>query len=442
MIDQLAREGVIYDRAYSVANWTMPSAASILTGRYPATHGFLNFVSSLPAGMVTLPEALASWGYRSVSVLTPPMIAEPLGFDKRFHVHFDLEDVAGLAQQEDRRRPDLLRVGWRVAPLLRDMEAVWRSGRTFLMMWNVITHTRSYAFGTGGPYCRSHRPGNLSDLSRWFRSGRKDRIVDRYDDGVVAGDGQLADVIEMMKRNSVYDDALIAVTADHGEALGDRGRLGHGLNPYEEQIRIPLILKLPGGAGAGTRVSTPVSLVDLFPTFLAAAGGRGLPGNYDGESLLEGDKPRELSPERGLLVEGFPLRSRPRYFRAVVTERWKLMRSAPISMRRPVASHWFWEEILKFPCDPWSMAWRVYDRARKRRMNSGLVHYESAPEAGATRLYDLQADPQELCDRARERASVVAELEQVLLPPIAPARGGGALRASLQNRLRELGYPV
>jgi choline-sulfatase len=92
----------------------------------------------------------------------------------------------------------------------------------------------------------------------------------------------------VLHKASLYDGCLIAVMADHGEAFGEHGERSHGIFLYDETIRVPLIIKLPGNAGAvkaQQRVDAPVGLVDVAPTILQAAGMR-VPEQIQGTSLL------------------------------------------------------------------------------------------------------------------------------------------------------------
>src|SRR5207245_1085916 len=94
-------------------------------------------------------------------------------------------------------------------------------------------------------------------------------LVARYDSAIAYLDSQLGKFLDALRRRGLYDDALIIITSDHGEAFGERGQLSHGMSVYQNQIRIPLLVKAPGQRTPRV-VSTAVSSIDVFDTVLAA----------------------------------------------------------------------------------------------------------------------------------------------------------------------------
>src|SRR5262249_56220073 len=108
---------------------------------------------------------------------------------------------------------------------------------------------------------------------------------DRYNGGVGYVDDIVSKLLDYLRKQGLYDNALIAVAADHGESLGEHGELTHSIFLYDATIHVPLLLKLPGNRFAGQRVSVPASLVDLAPTILEALG-QTPPPAMQGASLL------------------------------------------------------------------------------------------------------------------------------------------------------------
>ena len=136
-----------------------------------------------------------------------------------------------------------------------------------------------------------------------------------YDDSIRSVDQAIYELFEKLKARGLYDNALIIVTADHGEGLGDHGRYGHG-DVYEECARIPLLVRFPGGRFGGTRYSGLVQLADLYPTILDVLG---LPASdsVDGRSLLQLIE-RKAEARTFSYVQRFSLQ-------AVRTADWKLV---------------------------------------------------------------------------------------------------------------------
>jgi arylsulfatase A-like enzyme len=106
-----------------------------------------------------------------------------------------------------------------------------------------------------------------------------------YDAVLTQVDAKLGAFLETLEADGLYDDSLIVLTGDHGDAFMEHGVIAHSWVPHEELIRVPLIVKLPHSRNAGRRVDRQVRLVDVAPTLIEFAGGRAPPG-LDGVSLL------------------------------------------------------------------------------------------------------------------------------------------------------------
>jgi len=110
-------------------------------------------------------------------------------------------------------------------------------------------------------------------------------VSDHYDGGIASADAFIADLVTMLRDIGMYDEALLIITSDHGESLGEHSQIGHGAF-FLEQIAIPLIIKLPQSMGiAGRKIDTPVELIDVFPTVFDVCG-IPAPNGIDGRSLL------------------------------------------------------------------------------------------------------------------------------------------------------------
>jgi arylsulfatase A-like enzyme len=123
--------------------------------------------------------------------------------------------------------------------------------------------------------------------------------ISQYDGGIAYMDAQIGKLIAWLKQQHAYDDAMIIVTSDHGEAFGERNFTGHGNSAYQNLLHVALLVKYP--AAAGTRplvVDAPVSLIDVAPTVLKVLG-LPAPASMQGLDLREAgaDKQRELFSE-------------------------------------------------------------------------------------------------------------------------------------------------
>jgi hypothetical protein len=256
-LSRLAGRSLRFGAAFSQASWTIPSHATLMTSRHPSTHGAGDFrMSPLPAGPATLAEVLGRAGYATAAYTQSPYFDDAFGLLRGFAVRSD-------------------------APLGGDPLPAAASG--FLSApAPVFVFVHVYGVHQYLPGADKERL-SPAELRRAY-----DAAARRQDEAL----GRFFSALEAAGR---WDGALVVVTADHGEALGEGGRRGHALQGYDEQLRVPLLVKLPGGARAGTRVDAPVRLLDVAPTILDALGQGPFPGG-EGRSLLplaEGPAPEQ-----------------------------------------------------------------------------------------------------------------------------------------------------
>jgi arylsulfatase A-like enzyme/cytochrome c-type biogenesis protein CcmH/NrfG len=268
-LDSLARESVVFTHAYSQVPLTAPSHATILTGTYPEFHQVNDFQVPLTPDLPYAPAILRKHGYRT-SAFVGAMVLDPhAGFARGFDRGFDTYD-AGFHQAhpgEDRYHSTERRGGEVVAHALAWLT---QHPRGPFFMW-------LHLYDAHDPY----------DPPEPYKS--KYAAVP-YDGEIAYADSELGKFLSDLRTRGLYHGALIAVMADHGEALGDHGEDTHGFFLYDETIHVPLVIKLPGAApatksSAGTKIDNRVGLVDVLPTILQAVG-IAVPQEVQGESLL------------------------------------------------------------------------------------------------------------------------------------------------------------
>jgi len=125
-------------------------------------------------------------------------------------------------------------------------------------------------------------------------------LVSQYDGGIAYIDFCIGKLIARLKKLGLYENCLIIIMSDHGEAFGERDLINHGVSVYQDQIHVPLIIKYPN-IRENVVVNETVSLCDLMPTILDVLGFE-MPGKVDGESILK----LELSKSREVVSESFP----------------------------------------------------------------------------------------------------------------------------------------
>jgi arylsulfatase A-like enzyme/Tfp pilus assembly protein PilF len=263
-LDLLAAQSVIFTRAYSHVPLTTASHATIFTGTYPQFSGVTDFGKPLRTDLPYLPDLLHQHGYQTAAFVSS-LVLDPIGgtapgFDRGFDTY-----NAGFRIRrsgEDRYHTLERRAEDVVARALEWLKA--HSHQPFFL-W-VHLYDAHDPYDPPEPYA-----------TRYSKSP--------YDGEVAYVDASVGKLLSALRSRGLYRNALIAVMADHGEALGEHGERSHGIFLYDETIHVPLLFKLPGAHLGSKRVDTRAGLVDITPTVLDAVGLH-IPDGVQGESLL------------------------------------------------------------------------------------------------------------------------------------------------------------
>jgi arylsulfatase A-like enzyme len=310
-IDALAARGALFERAYAAAPWTLASVASIFTATLPTTHGAgvwsaeRNDIAptALASATPTLAASLRKLGYstRARTANSYLTLGCLQGFDRLQVLPGSAEDIVDWALEEAEQEPE------------RPM---------FLYLHFMDVHTENdlptpfvHRFPTpeAGPRRREHINYGTAVTQELCGDSLRDFVSHKtaiYDGALSYLDEQIGRLVRNLPSARRGRPATIVITADHGEELWDHAELersaysdprgyygvGHGQSLFEELIHVPLVVAGTGVA-PGTRVKTPVSLLDVAPTLVDVAGGGALVGPLtQGRSLLSALSGRE--PER------------------------------------------------------------------------------------------------------------------------------------------------
>jgi len=273
-LDAVARQGVVFEKAFSQAPLTPVSHATIFTGTYPQFHTVTDFGHPLPSLLPSVPEILQKSGYRTAafigSLILDPKAQMAPGFDRGFDF-FD----AGFHPKQ--------------GPNESRYETVERRGG------DVIAHTIAWLNKkTQAPFfiwVHLYDPHAPYDPPPPYDK----RFKDPYDGEVAYSDACLGKLFQYLRQRGLYDRSLIVMMSDHGESLGAHGESMHGIFLYDETIHVPLLFKLPGSLLAGKRVTTRVRLLDVAPTLLSMLS-LPLPPTFQGESLVPEMKSSPKAP--------------------------------------------------------------------------------------------------------------------------------------------------
>ncbi len=268
-LDRLAEESLRFDQCWSTTSWTLPSTATLLTSSHGGQHRAWMNSMPLGTGIDTLPEVFRKEGYRTAACTAGGFVRRSFGLDRGF-LWFDdssqsVEDTVAFAD-----------------------EFLGAYGDE---PWFLFLHT----YEVHGPYdppqpaydrVVAEHPGALRGLEpdpKLFmeivaeNGGRVPADVATvlealYDEEVRHADQVLGAFFDRMRADGRFEDTLIVITSDHGEEFGEHGLLGHSDSLYTEQLAVPLLVHLPGGARAGEVDARHVSQIDLAPTVVAGAG--------------------------------------------------------------------------------------------------------------------------------------------------------------------------
>ena len=356
-LDRFRQDAILFENAYTHVPLTLPAHVSMLTGLLPFEHGVRDNLGYRfdAKSHPTLQGLLKARGYATGGAVSAYVLRGSTGIGDGFDFYDDKmvapfgTDVLGRVQ----------RPGAETAAIAaRWLEGV--KGQPFFLF-----------FHTYEPHAPYEPPEPF-----------KSRYPLAYDGEIAAADQVVGGLLDALRRNGVYDRAIVIVLSDHGEGLGEHGEDEHGILLYRWALHVPLMVKLPGSTRAGTRVAAPVETIDLLPT-VAGLLGVAVPSGLRGRSLLE--PPGEA---RRIYAET----SYPR-------------------------THLGWSELRSLVDERW--------------------HYV---EGAKRELYDVVADPRELTNRladqrelGRSRQAELGRLPTTLAAP-------GAASSADAERLAALGY--
>ena len=265
-LDALAADGVRFTKAFTHSPITNTSHATILTGLLPSVHGVTDFGVPLSPQHVTAAELLKKHGYQTAAFIGAVILDSSTlapGFDRGF----DFYDNFPAHSQNTERWDRVERRGMEVVEHAEAWFDKHRDGPHFIWV---------HLFDPHDPY----------EPPPPFSEKYKDHL---YDGEIAYADSAVAHWIAFLKKAGVYDNAIIIVTGDHGEGLGEHGEETHGLFLYDSTLHIPLILKMPVNTSAvphhGIVVDTEVRTIDILPTILSATD-IAAPAELNGESLV------------------------------------------------------------------------------------------------------------------------------------------------------------
>lgn len=376
-IDELAKTSYVFKNAFAQAGYTFPNMISLLTSTYPDSHKvYFAFKDKLSAKVKTLPELFKIFGYQTAwfAVLQEPHLALDAGFERGFdfkgNIDTELKGGEGIPEwiRNHKEKPFFIALNTRHThgPYfpLKSYRKIFNTGKKGQLIENYDELERkTYAIIVegikqsdpgvtelfdeeilknnkeifNGSYDaekfaqlenliipeKRHKMGHLMMQTYNNSVDQNDKenldyLVSLYDACILGTDQEIVKpIIETLKKEMLFDKTLLIVTADHGEAHGEHGIIGHGLQFYDQLIHVPLVIKMPGQSNT-KELTDMVQSIDIMPTILDVAGLE-KPYNLQGRSLLPVIRGQaENSPREDVYGENYEVG----YVRSL---KWKLI---------------------------------------------------------------------------------------------------------------------
>ncbi|MEM7307400.1 MAG: sulfatase [Planctomycetota bacterium] len=259
-LDRLAESGLRFERHYSPAVYTGPAHASLLSGLYPPVHGVLRNGVELGSEPPLLPEVFAAAGYRTGAVVAAAVLGSDYGFARGFETFDEPAKRDAPRDTYERTAGDV--VDRALALLAADDD------RPVFLWVHLYDPHYPYAAPVEVPYSGGEALAGRISIPDWVERSEADGFAAAYAAEIAYVDAELG---RLLARWDELADGVVAVTADHGEGLRQRGYRPHGMLLYDEHVRAPLLLRAPSIAGA-TRIDAVTSAVGLPATLLSLAG--------------------------------------------------------------------------------------------------------------------------------------------------------------------------
>jgi len=282
-IDALAQQGVLFTHAYATCFWTLPSHASLLTGLHPVQVGATSETLHLPDDALTVAEVLGGAGYRTAGFVCNSWVSGERGFAQGFQEYLEM----WRTENQDRSQHAVSMEDMTVGRLEPWIASAAQGDRPFFLFANLN--------GTHMPY-RPAAPYVGEFLRKGYDMKRVEELAqitsgwshlvgetpldetdfailsDLYDGEVAWADALVGRVIDALQRAGVLDDTIVIVVSDHGEHLGEHGKLDHISTMYDPALHVPLVIRYPRVFAPGARSDMLVSLVDVAPTIVDLCG--------------------------------------------------------------------------------------------------------------------------------------------------------------------------
>ncbi len=287
-------DSAYFGSSYSNAPWTLPSISSMITSKFPSEIGVVKRNSKIDEKFITLAEVLKENGYKTHGVITHIFLKEKYGLGQGFDTYLEKIDSSDN---------NLFSITSPVvtAEAIKIIEE--SRGKPFFMFlhyfdphYRYIDHENKSSYS--GPFLPDKNESKKAEIIKknLFSENDLDYFKECYRSEIRFTDIYVEKVIEKLKQQNLYENTIIVIVSDHGEEFGERGTLGHGQSLFDEQTKIPFILKLPEDLEKNAIIRPNFSNIDISPTILDVAGIE-IPDSFRGTSLLAEKGPETIFME-------------------------------------------------------------------------------------------------------------------------------------------------
>jgi arylsulfatase A-like enzyme len=297
-IDRFSKDSVIFMNNIAQAPNTLPSHASMFTSLIPSHHGVVLRSKAIPEEIITIGDVFKDFGYGTVGFVGGGEVSAKFGFDQGFDIYKTLKLSKDKPDNSFRMKVDAAVDYIRANPESKCF--------FFLHTYEVHTpymprekHLALFEDDYSGPLPKKiGHPIVESINSKKIKMTKQDKehIINCYNAEIYSMDQAFGVFVEFLKKQDLYDDTMIIFTSDHGEELGERGKMAvHTYTLYDELLRVPLIIKFPRSKHAGTIVHDQTASLDILPTLLELFH-MPLPERMEGNSLMNCIEDNRMHP--------------------------------------------------------------------------------------------------------------------------------------------------
>lgn len=378
-IDAFAQEATLFRHTVAQSPWTRPSAATILTGLLPRTHGVQRKKHALAPEAVTLAETLKDRGYKTAGFVTNGNVARSFGFAQGF----DTYELLG------RKRSAATDVHARAAEWL---EKEWKGNSPFFLYLHTVEPHAPYA--PPEPFRQRFAPEVRDEAFTRMKflhqleagivpqtPGLRRNLLALYDAEIAANDAAFGNLIDLLHQRGLWQDTVVVFVSDHGEEFFDHGGWEHGKTLHTEMLDVPLMVRIPG-LGNGQPVDRQAQHADVVPTILDALG-ISIPAAVEGRSLLPwitGAKGEDAEEAAFSWLDEYGVQAA-----SVTTPQWRM-----IEQRSPGFDHSLYDR----QSDPQEQSNRAADHPVRSGYLATRIKAEEQPRKGMLKAREGVMDPE------------------------------------------------